>query len=330
MAHDVFISYSANDKVTADAVCATLEANGIRCWIAPRDILPGMEYAEALVDAIRSSRLLVLVFSSGANDSVQVRQEVERAVSLGLPVLPFRIENIPPSHAMELFISGRHWLDALTPPLESHLLELAKTTKLLLLRPVDEPKLHGVVAVPAPLAAEPPARTTIGSGRPELEVQATARPPVTLPAATSLSPALPKWLVMTKDQALKHIRNAWVAGLFSALITVIAMLASMSGDSITPGLEVNVTAMVDVAIVLGLCIGVFRKSRLCAVGLLAFFVLSKIIMSAQGAEMNVFGALIAVLLVYLFYQGVRSTWAYGLMKGVWGAGSPPAPPAHDY
>jgi hypothetical protein len=29
MAHDVFISYSAKDKTTADVVCATLEANAV-------------------------------------------------------------------------------------------------------------------------------------------------------------------------------------------------------------------------------------------------------------------------------------------------------------
>ncbi|NQT71340.1 MAG: toll/interleukin-1 receptor domain-containing protein [Chloroflexi bacterium] len=39
MAHDVFISYSTNDKTVADAVCATLESQKIRCWIAPRDAL---------------------------------------------------------------------------------------------------------------------------------------------------------------------------------------------------------------------------------------------------------------------------------------------------
>ncbi len=43
MAHDVFISHSAKDKATADAVCAVLEAEGIRCWIAPRDVLPSVE-----------------------------------------------------------------------------------------------------------------------------------------------------------------------------------------------------------------------------------------------------------------------------------------------
>jgi hypothetical protein len=36
MAHDVFISYSTKDKPIADAVCGTLERNGVRCWIAPR------------------------------------------------------------------------------------------------------------------------------------------------------------------------------------------------------------------------------------------------------------------------------------------------------
>jgi len=67
MAHDAFISYSSKDKPAADAVCATLESRGIRCWIAPRDVLPGEEYAAALVNAIHESRLLVLVFSAGAN-----------------------------------------------------------------------------------------------------------------------------------------------------------------------------------------------------------------------------------------------------------------------
>lgn len=67
MAHDVFISYSHHDKPQADAVCATLEAKGIRCWIAPRDVIPGQEWGAAIVEAIRASRVMVLVFSSHAN-----------------------------------------------------------------------------------------------------------------------------------------------------------------------------------------------------------------------------------------------------------------------
>ena len=41
--HDVFLSYSSQDKTWADAACAVLERQRIRCWIAPRDITPGDE-----------------------------------------------------------------------------------------------------------------------------------------------------------------------------------------------------------------------------------------------------------------------------------------------
>jgi hypothetical protein len=79
MVHDVFISYSAPDKAVADAVCATLEAKHIKCWIAPRDVTPVTPWAEAIVDAIDESRILVLVLSSASNNSPQVIREVGRA-----------------------------------------------------------------------------------------------------------------------------------------------------------------------------------------------------------------------------------------------------------
>ena len=134
MPHDVFVSYSSDDKPTADAVCATLENKGIRCWIAPRDILPGVDWGGAIVDAINASRVMVLVYSAKANDSPQIKREVERAVHRGLSVIPFRIEDVPMSTTLEYFMSMPHWLDALTPPLQDHLDRLADTTRLILER----------------------------------------------------------------------------------------------------------------------------------------------------------------------------------------------------
>ena len=72
-----------------------------------RDVVPGEEYVAALVNALRESRLMVLVFSSGANQSKHVLREVERALSMGLPVVPLRIENVRPSAAMEYYIASR-------------------------------------------------------------------------------------------------------------------------------------------------------------------------------------------------------------------------------
>jgi hypothetical protein len=132
MAHDVFISYSHVDKATADATCATLERAGIRCWIAPRDITPGDEWSAAIIKAIDQCRVIVLIFSSSANNSRQIRREVERAINAGVPLVPVRIENVAPTESLAYFMSTVHWLDALTPPIENHLHKLAESIKALL------------------------------------------------------------------------------------------------------------------------------------------------------------------------------------------------------
>src|SRR5205807_10297606 len=97
MAHDLFISYSHKDKPAADAACATLEARGIRCWIAPRDEAPGSDWGEAILDAINGARVMVVVFSAHANESTQIKREVERAVAKGIPIIPLRIEDVVPA-----------------------------------------------------------------------------------------------------------------------------------------------------------------------------------------------------------------------------------------
>ena len=134
MAHDVFICHSAKNKTTADAVCAALEAGGIRCWIAPRDVLPGIEWSEAIIEAIEQTKIMVLVFTAAANISPQIHREVERAVHRSVAILPLRMEDVQPGKALEYFIGNLHWLDALTPPLEAHLKHLAGTIKVLLKR----------------------------------------------------------------------------------------------------------------------------------------------------------------------------------------------------
>jgi hypothetical protein len=153
MAHDVFISHSAKDKVTADAVCAMLESEGVRCWIAPRDVLPSMEWGEAIIDAIEECRIMVLVFTANANESPQIRREVERAVNRGVAILPVRIEDVLPGKGLEYFIGNVHWLDALNPPLEAHLKSLAGTIKILLAR-----SGHGASPI-APGAVNPPSNS---------------------------------------------------------------------------------------------------------------------------------------------------------------------------
>lgn len=101
MAHDVFLSHSSADRATAQTVLEGLEGHGIRCWIAPRDISAGSEYGQEIVDAIKSCGTFVVIFSASANTSPHVRREVERAVSAERAIIPFRIEDVMPTGAME-------------------------------------------------------------------------------------------------------------------------------------------------------------------------------------------------------------------------------------
>lgn len=152
MSHEVFLSHSHVDKVFADAICHWLEAAEIRCWVAPRDIRPSEDWAEAIINAMDRSKVLLLVFSSSSNNSPQVRREVERAVNKGLHVLPFRIENVPLSKSLEYFISTQHWLDAIGGDVDTHLRALCDCVSQLLGRTRQGPE----AAPPfAPRAAAP-------------------------------------------------------------------------------------------------------------------------------------------------------------------------------
>jgi formylglycine-generating enzyme required for sulfatase activity len=132
MKFDVFISYPHANKATADAVCAALEADGVRCWVAPRDVPPGSEWAAALVEAIDRCRLMVLVFSSHSNQSKQVFREIQRAFDREAPVIPFRVEDVNPEKSLAYYMGSVHWLDAFTPPLEQHLQRLVTSVKAIL------------------------------------------------------------------------------------------------------------------------------------------------------------------------------------------------------
>jgi len=132
IAHDIFISYSSIDKDAAEKICSILEENGISCWMAPRNITPGMPFAEAIIDGIKSSKVFILVYSSSSNNSTQVIREVDRAVHNGLSIINLRLEDVPLSKQLEYYISNVHWMDAITPPLEQHIQQLCNVVKMFL------------------------------------------------------------------------------------------------------------------------------------------------------------------------------------------------------
>lgn len=197
MSYDVFLSHSHVDKHYADAICHCLERAGVRCWVAPRDIRPSEDWAEAIINGMDQCRILLLVFSSHSNNSPQVRREVERSVNKGLTILPFRIEAVAPSKSLEYFISTQHWLDAFGRDLDASLAELLQcVTTVLGTCQQDEPR---------PQAALPPASTFIPAPAAPIvvtpQLQDADLEPVALELARVLGPI-----------ARKLVKRATVAG----------------------------------------------------------------------------------------------------------------------
>jgi TIR domain len=257
VAHDAFISYSSHDKVVADAACALLESRGIRCWIAPRDVTPGMDWGSEIIDAINGARVMVLVYSASANESGQIRREVERGVHKGIPIVPFRIEDVPMSKSLEYFISAQHWLDALTPPLEQHLDYLARTVTLLLSRPGppsetsdDTPEMDSPAA-PPPLHEPPFVSANAGAASfagspassPAASASAFSAPPFAPPASHAPAYSAPPAATGALAGITASRRKMGLAGLIVLFLAIAGYATLGRGKSLDSALlgQWNVT-----------------------------------------------------------------------------------------
>ena len=108
----VFISYATADRNEALKLCKAIERRGPRCWISMRDVAPGANYQEAIVESIRAARAVVLVFSAAANGSNEIKKELSLASRYQVPVVALRLEDVEPSDAFAYELSTRQWINA--------------------------------------------------------------------------------------------------------------------------------------------------------------------------------------------------------------------------
>ena len=110
--HDVFISFSSLDSADAALLCERLEKDGIVCWISTRDVKPGENYQAAIVNAIKTAKIVVLAFSANANASPEVSKELSLASAFKVTVIPVRMTEALPQGAFLYELSTRQWIDA--------------------------------------------------------------------------------------------------------------------------------------------------------------------------------------------------------------------------
>ena len=145
MSYDIFISYSKEDKLTAEAICKELETSGVRCWIAPRDISEGDDWTAAIIGGMNQCQVMVMVFSGSTNSSSHVHREIGHAFNRGLTVIPFRVEETAASDRFQYYLDSVQWLNAFPPPVEQYLPRLTERVNKLLakLRTGSDPELSG-------------------------------------------------------------------------------------------------------------------------------------------------------------------------------------------
>lgn len=108
----VFISYSSKEMEVATKVCTYLEANGIPCWIAPRNVDAGSNYASQIVSALKQCEILVLLASENTNASGHVSNEVSIAFDNKKIIIPFKLQDFNFTDEYLYFLGRKHWIEA--------------------------------------------------------------------------------------------------------------------------------------------------------------------------------------------------------------------------
>jgi TIR domain len=107
----IFICFSSKDEAVAREVVEFLEAKGLQCWISSRDVLPGQNYQETIVQAIEAARGIVFLFSESSSKSGEIKKELSIGSSINLPVFPVRLAPILPDGALRYELAIRQWID---------------------------------------------------------------------------------------------------------------------------------------------------------------------------------------------------------------------------
>jgi hypothetical protein len=124
----IFICFSSKDETTAREVVASLELEGIKCWISLRDVPAGQNYQENIVQALEAAAGMVFLFSGNSNASGEVKKELSIAGSLDKPVFPLRLLQVTPNGALRYELAIRQWID-IFPDKQRALRTLAETIK---------------------------------------------------------------------------------------------------------------------------------------------------------------------------------------------------------
>lgn len=133
----IFVSHSSKDQAMAGELVDFLEKNNCQCWIAPRDIQPGLSYADCITQGIESSWAMVFVSSEQSNGSKDCAAELEQATKQQLLIIPFRIDESVYADATRSFFSPAQEITVLNNKPSEHFSALLSVLKTYARKPVS-------------------------------------------------------------------------------------------------------------------------------------------------------------------------------------------------
>ena len=119
--HDVFVCYATKDAARVSKIVSDLEASGLKCWMAPRDIRAGRNFQNEIIEAIDSAKAMLVFLSRAMNQSTECINEISVAKDLGssYKLIPVRIHDVKPERGYRYYLTAAQWVEHHAAPEET-------------------------------------------------------------------------------------------------------------------------------------------------------------------------------------------------------------------
>lgn len=111
----IFISYRRSDRETTERLYELLRERNVTAWydaLIPYDT----DWREAIVEHLAPARVMVVLLSSAALRSKELKRELAVAALEGVPLLAVRLEKVKPRGAFAYMLAGYNWFDIFDDP----------------------------------------------------------------------------------------------------------------------------------------------------------------------------------------------------------------------
>lgn len=115
---------------------------------------------------------------------------------------------------------------------------------------------------------------------------------------------------MTYSNMDKKIKHARIAAMVCGTVTLAGSITLIVKQVQTGSSLLNILSLIDAIFIFSMAYGIYRKSRICAVLMFEYFLLSKIFNISISAHINSGVLIIGAVFLFFLYQGITGTFAY--------------------